>query len=44
MASKHPRFAQKTFGYVNISITRGTYGRLVEGVDGGLVDDLDDAL
>ena len=44
MASKHPRFAQKTFGHVNISITPGTYGHVVEGVDGGLADALDDAL
>jgi hypothetical protein len=44
MASKHPRFAQKTFGHVNIPITPGTYGHVVEGVDGGLADALDDAL
>ena len=44
MASKHPGFAQKTFGHVNIPITPGTYGHVVEGVDGGLADALDDAL
>jgi len=31
-------------GYTNISITLDTYSHVIEGMDGGLTDAMDDAL
>ena len=44
MAGKHPKFDQEMFGRANISITLNTYSHVIEGMDGGLVDAMDDAL
>jgi integrase len=44
MAGKHPKFVQEMFGDANISITLDTYSHVIEGMDGGLEDAMDDAL
>jgi integrase len=44
MADKHPRYVQKLLGHASISITLDTYGRAIEGMDGGLAEAMDDAL
>ena len=44
MAGKHPKFVQEMFGHANISITLDTYSHVIEGMDGGLADAMDDAL
>lgn len=44
MKGKHPKFVQEMFGHANISITLDTYSHVIEGMDGGLADAMDDAL
>jgi len=44
MAGKHPKYVQELLGHANISITLDTYSHVIEGMDGGLSDALDDAL
>jgi integrase len=44
MAGKHPKFVQELLGHANISITLDTYSHVIEGMDGGLADAMDDAL
>ena len=44
MAGKHPKFVQEMFGHANISITLVTYSHVIESMDGGLADAMDDAL
>lgn len=44
MAGKHPKFVQEMFGHANISITLDTYSHVIEGMDGGLGDAMDEAL
>jgi site-specific recombinase XerD len=44
MAGRHPKFVQEMFGHANISITLDTYSHVIEGMDGGLADAMDDAL
>ena len=44
MAGKHPKFVQEMFGHRNISITLDTYSHVIEGMDGGLGDAMDEAL
>jgi len=44
MAGKYPKYVQKLSGYTNISITLDTYSHVIEGMDGGLTDAMDDAL
>ncbi len=43
-AGKHPKYVQEMFGHANISITLDTYSHVIEGMDGGLEDAMDDAL
>jgi integrase len=43
-AGKHPKYVQEMFGHANISITLDTYSHVIEGMDGGLGDAMDDAL
>ncbi len=43
-AGKHPKYVQEMFGHASISITLDTYSHVVEGMDGGLDDAMDDAL
>lgn len=44
MADKHPKYVQKLLGHANISITLDTYSPVIEGMNGGLGDAMDDAL
>ena len=44
MAGKHPKFVQEMFGHANISITLDTYSHVIEGMDGGLAEAMDEAL
>jgi integrase len=44
MAGKYPKFVQEMFGHANISITLDTYSHVIEGMDGGLAEAMDDAL
>jgi len=44
MAGKHPKFVQEMFGHANISITLDTYSHVIQSMDGGLADAMDDAL
>ena len=44
MAGKHPKYVQKLLGHASISITLDTYSHVIEGMDGGLADAMDDAL
>ena len=44
MAGKHPKFVQEMFGRAGVSITPGTYSHVMEGMDGGLADAMDDSL
>jgi integrase len=44
MAGKHPKCVQELFGHASISITLDTYSHVIEGLDGGLADAMDDAL
>ena len=44
MAGKHPKFVQEMFGRAGVSITPGTCSHVMEGMDGGLADAMDDSL
>lgn len=44
MAGKHPKYVQELLGHANISITLDTYSHVIEGMDGGLGDAMDEAL
>ncbi len=44
MAGKHPKYVQEMLGHASISITLDTYSHVIEGMDGGLADAMDDAL
>jgi integrase len=44
MAGKHPEYVQKPLGQASISITLDIYSHVIEGIDGGLADAMDDAL
>jgi integrase len=44
MAGKHPKYVQELLGHANISITLDTYSHVIEGMDGGLAEAMDDAL
>jgi integrase len=44
MAGKHPKYVQELLGHANISITLDTYSHVIEGMDGGLADAMDEAL
>jgi integrase len=44
MAGKHPKYIQDLSGHTSISITLDTYSHVIEGMDGGLADAMDDAL
>ncbi len=43
-AGMHPKYVQEMFGHANISITLDTYSHVIEGMDGGLGDAMDEAL
>jgi integrase len=44
MAGKHPKYVQELLGHASISITLDTYSHVIEGMDGGLADAMDEAL
>ena len=44
MAGKHPKYVQEFLGHASISITLDTYSHIIEGMDGGLDDAMDEAL
>jgi len=44
MAGKHPKFVQELLGHASISITLDTYSHVIEGMDGGLAEVMDEAL
>jgi integrase len=41
---KHPKYVQKLLGHASISITLDTYSHVIEEMDGGLADAMDEAL
>jgi len=44
VAGKHPKYVQELLGHASISITLDTYSHVIEGMDGGLADAMDEAL
>jgi len=44
IAGKHPKFVQELLGHASISITLDTYSHVIEGMDGGVADAMDEAL
>jgi integrase len=44
VVGEHPEHVQELLGYASISITLDTYSQVIEGIDGGLVNAMDDAL
>jgi integrase len=44
MAGKHPKYVQELLGHASINITLDTYSLVIEGMDGGLADAMDEAL
>ncbi len=44
MAGKHPEYFQELLGHASINITLDTYSHLIEGMDGGLADAMDETL
>jgi integrase len=44
MASEHPKYVQEFLGHDSTSITLDTYSPVIEGMDGGLADTMEEAL
>jgi integrase len=44
MAGKHPKYVQELLGHASINITLDTYRHVIEGMDGGLGEAMDEAL
>jgi integrase len=44
MAGKHPKYLQELLGHASINITLDTYSHVIEGMDCGLADAMDEAL
>ena len=44
MAGKHPKYVQELLGHASISISLDTYSHVIEGMDGGLADAMDETL
>jgi integrase len=44
MAGKHPKYVQELLGHASISITLDTNSHVIEGMNGGLAEAMDDAL
>jgi integrase len=40
----HPKYVQELLGHASISQTLDTYSNVIEGMDGGLTDAIDEAL
>jgi integrase len=41
---QHPKYVQELLGHASINITLDTYSHVIEGMDGGLADAMDEAL
>ncbi len=44
MTGKHPQYVQELLGHASRSITFDTSSHVIEGMDGGLAEAVDDAL
>jgi integrase len=44
MAGKHPKYVQELLGHASIAITLDIYSHVIEGMDGGLADAMDEVL
>ncbi len=44
MAGKHPKYVQELLGHASINITLDTYSHVIEGMDRGLAEAMDEAL
>jgi len=44
MAGKHHQYVQELLGHVRISITLDTYSHVIEAMDGGLAEAMNEAL
>jgi integrase len=44
VAGKHPKYVQELLGHASITIILDTYSHVIEGMDGGLADAMDEAL
>jgi integrase len=44
MAGKPPRYVQELLGHANTPITLGTYSHVIEGMDSGSGEAMDEAL
>ena len=44
MVGNHPNYVRSSLGHANVSITLATYSHVIESMDGGLADAMDDAL
>jgi integrase len=44
MAGKHPKFVQELLGHASIKITLDTYSHVIDGMDGGPAEAMDDTL
>ncbi len=44
VAGKHPEYVQELLGHRTVSITLDTYSHVIEGMDGGLAEAMDEAL
>jgi integrase len=44
MASKHSKWVREPLGHASINITLDTYSHVIEGMDGGLADAMDEVL
>jgi hypothetical protein len=44
MAGKHPKYVQELLGHARINIPLDAYSHVIEGIDGGLGDAMDEAL
>ena len=44
MACKHPNYVQELLGHASMNITLDTYSHVIEGMDGGPAEAMDEAL
>ena len=44
MAGKHPKFVKEFLRHTSVSITLDTYSHIIEGMDGGLANAMDEVL
>jgi integrase len=44
VAGKHPKYVQELLGHASTSITLDIYSHVIEGMDGGLAQAMDEAL